>query len=390
MRTREDSPTVNNSSKSVKAHLRGGFGFRSGRNVRPMSSLEQVPSGHRPTVVELRRRPRPVSDVVVDCGVYVGGERLPGKFSPAAAIAEVRERGDGFVWIGLHRPDADQMESIAGCFGLHPLAVEDAVHAHQRPKVDRYDDLYLLVMRTVNYVEHDMHTVSEIVETGEIMIFLGVDFVVTVRHGGFTGLHGVRHRLEARPELLALGPSAVLHAIADHVVDTYVEVAAHLERDIEAMEEEVFDPRRPIEIAPIYQLKREVVEFRRAVRPLGSPLQQLAQSGSTLPKEVRRYLRDVVDHHTLVADRIGEFDESLTTLVGAALAKVSLRQSSDMRKISSWVAVAAVPTATAAIYGMNFEHMPELQWTYGYYLVLVFMVVVCSGVYLVLRRNHWL
>lgn len=341
--------------------------------------------------VDLRRIPIPASAAVVDCGVYVGGIRLPGKFTASAAMAQVRERGHGFVWIGLHHPDEGQMNSIAEVFGLHPLAVEDAVQAHQRPKLERYDDLHFLVLRTVNYVEHDMHTVSEIVETGEIMIFLGPDFVVTVRHGSFTGLHGVRARLEARPELLALGPSTVLHAIADHVVDTYVDVAEHIERDVDAMEEDVFDPHRPIDTAPIYQLKREVVEFRRAAVPLAAPLQNLTQAAtSTLPKEVRRYLRDVVDHQTLVADRIAEFDETLSTLVGAALAKVSLRQSNDMRKISAWVAIAAVPTATAGIYGMNFDHMPELRWTYGYFMVLAFIVTACSILFITFRRNDWL
>lgn len=327
----------------------------------------------------------------MDCAVYVDGHRLPGKFTHAAALAEVRRRGTGFCWIGLHEPDEGQMVSVGNTFGLHELSIEDAVHAHQRPKLERYDDLLFLVLRTVKYVDHEMNTVSEIVETGEIMVFLGEDFVVTVRHGDFTGLKGVRHELEENPERLALGPSAVLHAVADHVVDSYLDVALHVERDVDEMEEEVFTPGGRILIEPIYQLKREVVELRRSVNPLSSPLQVLTQGPiGAVPKEVRRYLRDVADHHTLVAERIADFDESLSSLVDAALAKVAMQQNQDMRKISAWVAIAAVPTFIAGIYGMNFEHMPELQWTYGYGYVLGLIAIACTALYVTFHRNHWL
>ncbi|QXQ15715.1 magnesium/cobalt transporter CorA [Skermania piniformis] len=326
---------------------------------------------------------------VIDCAVYLDGVRVAGTFTPCEAVARVREQGEGFVWVGLWHPDEQQMNEVAQCFGLHPLAVEDAVQAHQRPKLDRYDDLCFLVLRTVHYVEHDMHTVSEIVETGEIMIFVGPEFVVTVRHGEFSGLRGVRDRLELRPEVLAVGPFAVLHAIADHVVDSYIEVADHVEGDVDAMEEEVFDPRTLVAVAPIYQLKREVVEFRRAVLPLATALQELIQPGIA-PKEVRRYLRDVVDHQTSVADRIAEFDESLSALIGAAQAMVSLRQNTDMRKISAWVAIAAVPTAIAGCYGMNFDNMPELHWHYGYFLALGVMLSACVGLFVTFRHNNWL
>lgn len=182
----------------------------------------------------------PTARAVVDCAVYVDGHRLPGRFTHAQALAAVRERGTGFVWIGLHDPDAEQMNDIAETFALHPLAVEDAVQARQRPKLDRYDDTLFLVMRTVAYVEHEIHSVSEIVETGEMLIFIGTDFVVAVRHGEHSGLAGVRRDLEADPERLALGPGAVVHAIADYVVDSYIEVTAAVEHDVDAMEEEVF------------------------------------------------------------------------------------------------------------------------------------------------------
>lgn len=341
--------------------------------------------------VSLRRAPAVPSSAIVDCAVYVEGVRLPGAYTPTAAISEVHARGQGFVWVGLHEPDQVQMDSIAACFELHPLAVEDVVHGQQRPKLERYDDLRFLVLRTVHYLEHDMLAVSEIVETGEIMVFLSSDFVVSVRHGDFTGLTGVRHELEADPAHLALGPATVLHAITDHVVDSYVEVARSVGRDIDAMEEVVFTPGRPVRVEPIYQLKREVVEFRRAVSPLAAPLHELVRStDTTVSKEVRRYLRDVVDHHTLVAEQIVDFDQVLNSLVDAALARVALQQTTDLRKISAWIAIAAVPTMSAAIYGMNFEHMPELQWVYGYPVFVSVVFVACVGVYSTFRRNNWL
>ena len=329
---------------------------------------------------------------VVDCAVYVDGQRIPGKLTHDAALAEVRRRGEGFCWLGLHEPTEAQMESIAATYGLHELAVEDIVHAHQRPKLERYDDALFLVLRTVTYVEHTVITgISEIVDTGEIMVFVGHDFVITVRHGEHTGLKGVRHTLEGNPQLLALGPTAVLHAVADHVVDTYLSVAQLVANDVDTMEETVFTPRGIVEIEPIYQLKREIVEFRRAVNPLASPLQTLmSPTSSPVPKEIRRYFRDVADHHTLVAEAIVDFDDSMSALVGAALAKTASQQNADLRKISALVALAAVPTMVAAIYGMNFEHMPELGSTFGYPLVMAAIAVLCTVLFLTFRRRHWL
>ncbi|MGL4304926.1 MAG: magnesium/cobalt transporter CorA [Mycobacteriaceae bacterium] len=329
---------------------------------------------------------------VVDCGVYLDGHRLPGKFSHAQALAEVQKRGHGFVWIGLHSPDELQMSGLATAFGLHELAVEDVIHAHQRPKLERYDNTLFFVLRTVNYVDHvSISQAKEIVETGEIMIFIGPDFVITVRHGDHSGLAGVRRSMDKNTEQLALGPSAVLHAIADHVVDSYLAVTDAIEDDIDTMEESVFSPTGSVEIEQIYLLKREVVELRRAVTPLATALQKFVQDHTDMiPKEVRRYMRDVVDHHTIVAERVAAYDEVLSSLVNAALGKVTLRQNADMRKISSWVAIASVPTMIAGIYGMNFENMPELSWGIGYPAILTLMTTICSFLYVTFRRNHWL
>ena len=363
----------------------------------PLSALRPVIRAHRPlrareTVLSNKLRV-PISAYVVDCAVYADGKRLPGRWTHERALAEVRERDDdAFVWIGLHEPDEEQITGIADVFGLHELAVEDAVQAHQRPKLERYDDMLFMVLKTVCYRGRPQQGAeNEIVETGEVMVFLGPDYVITVRHGDHSGLHDVRLTLEADPEQLALGPAAVLHAIADHVVDSYLEVTAAIEDDIEEMETRVFAPRSSVDSEQIYVLKREVLELRRAVVPLGVPVRKLTEGYSSLvPHEVRSYFRDVDDHLVTVTERIAGFNELLTTLIDAALAKITLRQNTDMRKISAYVAIISVPTMIAGIYGMNFDYMPELGWSYGYPMVLLVIMISCLTLFRVFRRNQWL
>lgn len=329
---------------------------------------------------------------VIDCAVYARGKRVSGCLTHTEAMAEVRRRGEGFVWIGLHEPDGPQIQGVADTFHLPELAVEDAVHAHQRPKLDRYGDMLFMVLKTVNYVEHsDPSTTNEIVETGEVMVFLGPDFVVTVRHGNHTGLAEVRRKLERDHEQLALGPAAVLHAVADQVVDRYLAVTAAVEDDIEVMESRVFEPHPGISSEQIYLMKREVLELRRAVRPLAAPVRLLAEGRSPLvPAQVQQYFRDVDDHLATVSERVSAYDELLTTLVDAVLAKITMQQNHDMRKITAWVAIISVPTMIAGIYGMNFDHIPELHWQYGYFLVLALIVTTCAMLFRAFRHNRWL
>jgi magnesium transporter len=339
--------------------------------------------------------PRP-AEPLVDCGVYVDGERVPGKYTYASALSKVREISatgqEAFVWIGLHEPDEAHMQNVADVFGLHPLAVEDAVHAHQRPKLERYDDTLFLVLKTVNYVPHESVVLArEIVETGEVMIFVAKDFVVTVRHGEHGELSQVRKGMDANPEQLRLGPYAVMHAIADYVVDHYLEVTNLMEDDIDSVEVVAFAPGRKIDVEPIYLLKREVVELRRCVNPLSVAFQRIqADYKDLISKEVRRYLRDVADHHSEAADQIASYDDMLNSLVQAAMARVGMQQNDDMRKMAAWAGILAVPTMVAAIYGMNFHFMPELTWIWGYPAVMAGMAVVCLVLYFQFRRNDWL
>jgi magnesium transporter len=335
---------------------------------------------------------------VVDCAVYRDGRRVPAEScrTPHEAMMQVRKAG-GFAWIGLHEPTEEEFAGIATEFGLHPLAVEDAVHAHQRPKLEPYDDSLFTVFKTIHYVEHaELTATSEVVEGGEVMCFTGEDFVITVRHGGRGSLRGLRRRLEEDEELLAKGPSAVLHGIADHVVDGYMAVASAVQDDIDEVEIDVFSPPakgsvRGGDAGRIYQMKREVLEFKRAVSPLLRPMQQLSERPMRLVNpEIQKYFRDVADHLSRVHEMVVGFDELLNSILQANLAQAQVAQNEDMRKITSWAAIVAVPTAVCGIYGMNFDHMPELHWKFGYPMVLGFILVVCLGIHRTLKRNGWL
>ncbi|MCE7049601.1 magnesium and cobalt transport protein CorA [Streptomyces purpurascens] len=336
----------------------------------------------------------PLGSTVVNCVVYRDGLRGPETESVEDAVRQVRKRRGGFVWLGLHEPGEAEIAGVAELFGLHPLAVEDAVHAHQRPKVEQYGDVLFAVFKTVTYVEHaELTSTSEVVNTGEIMVFTGPDFVVTVRHGRHGSLGPLREDLEADPGQLAHGPSAVLHAIADHVVDDYVTVADAVQIDIDQVETDVFSPRSPrnADAGRIYQLKRELLELKRAVVPLARPLDRLAtEPRGCLDKEIQTYFRDVADHLTRVTEQINAFDALLDSILQAHLAQVSVAQNEDMRKITAWAAIIAVPTMVCGVYGMNFDHMPELHWRFGYPFALVVIATACFVIHRGFKRNGWL
>ena len=329
--------------------------------------------------------------MIVDCAVYDRGRRRPGELALGDAFAAARSGGDSFTWIGLASPTVEEFSQVQKEFGLHPLAVEDAIKAHQRPKVEIYGDTVFVVVKVARYVDP-----REIVDISELMVFLGERFVVTVRHGQGIGLAEVRRQLEDQPSVLRIGPGAVLHAVVDRVVDEYEQVLGGLELDVEQIEDEVFRPGRTNHAERIYRLKREVLDFRRAVIPLGPALERfLLRPNQVLPEQVlpdklRPYLRDVHDHALRAADAVDQIDNLLSGVLDAQLAQIGVAQNDDMRKISAWVAIAAVPTMLAGIYGMNFDHMPELRWRFGYLYVLVVMGVSCLALYRLFRRSGWL
>ncbi|MFE6283916.1 magnesium and cobalt transport protein CorA [Streptomyces sp. NPDC057877] len=370
-------------------------------NLRKVRSLGRV-GGLRKVARLARRRPRvdlshparsPLGSSVVNCVAYETGVRIPVEGDLADAVRQVRKSGDGFVWLGLHEPTNAEFAGIAELFDLHPLAVEDAIEAHQRPKLERYGDTLFAVFKSVCYVEHEELTAtSEVVDTGEIMVFLGQDFAVTVRHGRHGSLGPVREELESHPQHLAKGPSAVLHAIADHVVDEYLTVIDSVQADMDQVETDVFaEHGARVDPGRIYQLKRELLELKRAVVPLGRPLLELADRPiRVVDPEIQAYFRDVADHQLRAAEQIAAFDELLNSILQAHLAQVTVAQNEDMRKITAWAAIVAVPTMVCGVYGMNFDYMPELGWRYGYPLVIGVISVACLTLYRGFRRNGWL
>jgi magnesium transporter len=323
--------------------------------------------------------------VIVDCAVYEDGRRRDGAMPVHEAMEACREAG-AFTWIGLYEPTEEEFESIRREFELHELAVEDAIHAHQRPKIEVYGDMVFVVLKTARYVDP-----TEVITLGEILIFLGHDYIITVRHGEASDLHPVRLDLEHQPELLAHGPGAVLHAIVDRVVDDYGPAIAGLGEDIDEIENQVFSDERGNPAERVYRLKREVLAFTHAAGPLVDPVDRLARGHyEVIHPEVRTYFRDVNDHLLRVHEQLENYRDLLTSILSANLAQVTVRQNEDVRKISAIVAILAVPTMIAGIYGMNFEHMPELGWTFGYPLVVAVMAAICFTVYRYFRRIGWL
>jgi magnesium transporter len=323
--------------------------------------------------------------VIVDKAIYCGGDRETVDGDISDALDKARAKGGCWLWIGMHEPTEEEFALITDELNLHPLAVQDAIHAHQRPKLERYDDTLFVVLKTLHYIED-----ISAVQVGEIMVFLGRDFIITVRHGPANPLKSVRARVETDPRLLAGGPSAVLYAICDQVVDTYSEIAHRVEADIIDLERLVFDASRGDVTQSIYALKREVLEFRGAEDPLIPVLQEIVKGRVEQCADAVEYFRDVLAHLLRVDDQVGKHNELLTSVLSAHVALVGLQQNTDMRKISSWAAIIAVPTMIAGIYGMNFDNMPELHWSIGYFLSLGVMVVAVLLVHRLLRKSGWL
>jgi len=321
---------------------------------------------------------------------YVNGVRQ--KIDDLTTAARRACDGEGFVWLGLKDPTDADLLGLSSQFDLHPLAIEDAVHGHARSKLEMFGDDLFMVISTVAYVDHEELTeTSEIVSTGQVMIFLGDHFVITVRRGEHAQLSDLRRSLEADPQRLAQGPSTVLYAIADKIIDDYMEVVREFETDLDEVETRVFSRQGQHEVDRVYQLKRELIEFKRSVVPLGPPLLRLATRDlPVIPPEAKAYFRELADHHTEAREAMSAFDEVLTSILQAGLARASVADNEDMRRISAWVAIVAVPTMVAGVYGMNFAYMPELTWRYGYFAVLIVLGMIMISLYVGFKRNRWM
>jgi len=337
--------------------------------------------------------------MIVDNAIYVDGHRAAEPRSLRETYETLR-REHGVAWIGLYRPTEEEFASVAEEFGLHELAVEDALEAHQRPKLERYGQTLFVVLRPARYLD-----TPEEVEFGEIHVFVGEDFVITVRHGEAPALSEVRCRLEADPELLMRGPEAILYAIMDRVVDGYAPVVRGLENDIDEIEVEVFSGNAEVS-RRTYELSREVIEFQRAVKPLTGMLSALIAGFEKyrVDPELQRYLRDVQDHAIQVNERVAGFRELLQNILSVnltlvslqqneevkALTEASIEQNDEVKKISAWAAILFAPTLIGTVYGMNFDYMPELHWVFGYPFALLLMLLVSVSLYAIFKRRGWL
>ena len=337
---------------------------------------------------------------IVDSAIYADGARVASPRTLGDTYRALRDTPDGVAWIGLYRPSEDELHSLAHEFSLHELAVEDAVGAHQRPKIERYDDVLFVVLRAASYVDS-----LEEVEFGELHVFVGPNFVITVRHAESPDLAAVRHRMESEPDLLAKGPQAILYAILDAVVDAYLPVVAGVSNDIDEIERQVFDGDTNVS-RRIYELNREVIDFQRATAPLAGVVERLERGNEKYGSDTDlvRSLRDVLDHLTQVNEKVEGFRVLLrdiltvnATLVAerqngrmAYLAEAANTQGEEVKRISSWAAILFTPTLIASIYGMNFQNMPELHWFWGYPFAIGLMLLLGGGLWLAFKRKGWL
>lgn len=323
--------------------------------------------------------------MIVDIALYQDGERVTAPSDISEQVDLARNNG-GFVWIGLAEPTEEEFDHVVGELNFHPLAIEDAISAKQRPKIEDYAGLTFFVIKTVFYDE-----LKSEITTGELMCFVDKHFIVTVRHGEGSPLTTVRHDLEQKPEQLRMGPFAVLHAVVDRVIDGYTSIANELENDVINIESKVFGGNRKTYSQEIYFLKREVIEYHHAIEPLILPLQKITSDAFTAaPLEIKPFFRDTIDHLQHANEHAAGMDSLLTTVLQADLAHVQVRQNEDVRRISAWVALAAGPTMVAGIYGMNFKYMPELEWKFGYPIILSVIGVLSGFLFYKFRKSNWL
>jgi magnesium transporter len=355
---------------------------------------------HHDDGLNVDRSPVNAASQIIDSAIYLDGQRVATMDSIVDTVTQLDHHPSGMAWIGLYRPDDTEIHTLADQFALHPLAVEDAIHAHQRPKLERYDDTLFVVLRPARYRDD-----LEEVEFGEVHLFAGANFVLTVRHSEAPEFRSVRRRLEAQPELLRKGPEAVLYAVMDQVVDGYYPVVTGLGNDIDEIEIEVFSGDPEVS-RRIYELSREVADFHRATRPLADVITDLRSGFDKyrVDDDLQRYLRDVDDHLTQITERVEEYRTALRDMLTVNATLVAQRQNDEMRrltetsnaqneevkKISAWAAILFAPTLIGTIYGMNFTHMPELDWRYGYPVAVGLMALTCATLYLVFKRRDWL
>lgn len=323
--------------------------------------------------------------MIVDSALYQNGIRILGP-DDISDLVDIARASGGFVWLGLASPSQEEFDHIVGELNFHPLAVEDAIHAQQRPKIEEYEGLTFFTLKTVFYNESNSS-----ISTGELICFVEKEFIVIVRHGEGLPLASVRHEMETKPDFLKLGPFAVLHAVVDRVIDGYATIANELENDVINLETKVFSGKRQTFSQEIYFLKREIIEYRHAIEPLVVPLQKLVSETYTeTPEALKPFFRDTLDHLMRACEHASGMDSLLTTALQADLAHIQVRQNEDVRKISAWVALAAGPTMIAGIYGMNFKFMPELNWKFGYPIVLTAIISLSGLLLYKFRKADWL
>ncbi|MEU7867202.1 magnesium and cobalt transport protein CorA [Dactylosporangium sp. NPDC049140] len=365
-------------------------GRKVGRRVGRL--LGRMLSGIQPDERSPQLLPRPEEDAaIMDCALYVRGTRQPGRPAFADAYAAARRRRNGFVWLGLYEPTWTQFTAIAETVGADEATVDQTLDVERRPAVERRGDVTVLTLRTARYVEHAQLTeTSEVVDTGAVTLLIGAHFVVSVRHGGAGALADVREGLQRRPSLLGQGPWAVGFAVIERMVEVYHDVATRVERDVEKLEETAFLRQGGCDVQQIYQLKRELVEFKRAVLPLQAPLRLMTEITSELPPGLRQHFADALGRLNQVVERVATYNELLDSILQARLAQVGLDQNNDMRKIAAWAAMAAVPTAIAGVYGMNFDHMPGTSSPWGFAVAVLVMTAGMLVLYRLFRKSRWL